>query len=234
MPPKRAVQRYRRHDQSQPGGDPPETVPRWQNTAAPGADINVGRRLRALREERDWSLRELAEKSGLALNTVSLIENAKTSPSVGTLQRLAVALEVPITAFFETNIPTKSIVYMKADQRPRAAFAHGLLEDLGAGIADRAVEPFIVTLEPNMGSGPDAIVHKGYEFVYCLHGRITYAIEEQNYVLEVGDSLLFESHLPHCWRNRDTEPAQAILVLYSTDARDHPTEQHFVPGRALR
>jgi transcriptional regulator with XRE-family HTH domain len=189
--------------------------------------------LRALRDARDWSLRELAEKSHLALNTVSLIENAKTSPSVGTLQQLAAALQVPVTAFFETDVPKKSIVHMKAAERPRAAFAHGLLEDLGAGLADRAVEPFIVTLEPSMGSGPDAIVHTGYEFVYCLNGRVTYTIEEVTYVLEPGDSLLFESRLPHCWRNKDAEPAQAILVLYPSDVRDHPTEQHFAPGGGL-
>ena len=48
------------------------------------------------------------------------------------------------------------------------------------------------------------------------------------YVLNPGDSLLFESHLPHCWRNNETQQAQAILVLYPTDEHDHPTERHFV------
>jgi transcriptional regulator with XRE-family HTH domain len=193
-------------------------------------EIDVGGRLRALREARHWSLRELAEKSRLALNTISLIENAKTSPSVGTLQQLALALQVPITAFFETDTPKKSIVHMTAAHRPRVAFAHGMLEDLGAGLAHRAVEPFVVTLEPNMGSGPHAIVHTGYEFVYCLSGRVTYTIEEATYALEPGDSLLFESRLPHCWRNEGAEPAQAVLVLYPSDVHDHPTEQHFAPG----
>ena len=191
--------------------------------------VNVGRRLRELRAERDLSIRALAEKSGLAINTLSLIENNKTSPSVSTLQQLAVALEVSITAFFETGAPRHSVAHVKANQRTSANFAHGTLEDLGAGLSRRAVEPFIVTLEPNAGSGPNPIVHTGYEFVYCLNGRIMYTIEEHSFMLEPGDSLVFESHLPHRWHNVDTGPSQAILVLYPTDERDRPTERHFAP-----
>ena len=85
----------------------------------------------------------------------------------------------------------------------------------------------MVTLEPHASSGDTPIVHTGFEFVFCLQGRMTYQIDDQSYVLEPGDSLLFESHLPHCWRNDQAQQAQAILVLYPTDARDHPTERHF-------
>jgi transcriptional regulator with XRE-family HTH domain len=189
--------------------------------------VNVGRRLRDLRAERDLSLRALAERSGLNVNTLSLIENGKTSPSVGTLQQIAAALEVPIVAFFETDAPKKSIAYIKAGHRPRAAFAHGILEDLGAGLTNQGVEPFVVTLEPHANSGPHPIVHTGFEFVFCLQGEIAYQIEEHTYALRAGDSLLFESHLPHQWHNPAAQQSQAILVLYPTDARDRPTERHF-------
>jgi transcriptional regulator with XRE-family HTH domain len=209
-------------------------TPLWPFAGLPPLEIDVGSRLRALREERDWSLRELAEKSGLALNTVSLIENAKTSPSVSTLQRLALALSVPITAFFETDIPRNSVVHLTPGRRPRAAFAHGTLEDLGAGLAHRAVEPLVVALEPHTDSGPHTIVHTGYEFVYCLEGRLTYTIGDHAYVLEPGDSLLFESHLPHRWQNDGAQRSRAILVLFPTDVHDRPTERHFVPEGAQK
>jgi quercetin dioxygenase-like cupin family protein len=158
---------------------------------------------------------------------LSLIENAKTSPSVSTLQQIAAALDVPITAFFETDMPKTRIVYTKAGSRPSANFVHGTLSDLGAGMADHSVQPFVITLEPNRGSGPNPIVHTGHEFVYCLSGRITYTIEERTYLLEPGDSLLFESHLPHRWQNVDARQAQTILILYPSDERDRPTERHF-------
>jgi transcriptional regulator with XRE-family HTH domain len=191
-------------------------------------EVNVGRRLRELRNERNLSIRALAERSGLNVNTFSLIENGKSSPSVSTLQQIAAALEVPITAFFETDMPKNSVAHITSHNRPRAAFAHGVLEDLGAGLTNRAVEPFVVTLEPQASSGDNPIVHTGFEFVFCLQGRLTYRIEDHFYILEPGDSLLFESYLPHCWQNNEAQPAQAILVLYPTDTRDHPTERHFI------
>jgi transcriptional regulator with XRE-family HTH domain len=189
--------------------------------------VDVGGRLRELRIERDLSIRALAEKSGLSINTLSLIENSKSSPSVSTLQLIAIALEEPITAFFETEMPKSSIVHIKANSRRRAVFEHGTLEDLGVGLTDRAVEPFVVRLESFAHSGPTPIVHTGYEFVFCLAGRIAYTIEEQTYLLEPGDSLLFESHLPHRWQNFEETSSQFLLVLFPTDARDRPTKQHF-------
>lgn len=190
-------------------------------------DADVGRRLRELRAERDMSLRALAERSGLNVNTLSLIENSKTSPSVGTLQQIATALDTPIVSFFEVGALKNSVAYSKAGHRPRAAFAHGTLEDLGPGMTHRTVEPFVVTLEPYAGSGSHPIVHTGFEFVFCLQGEIAYQVEEHTYVLEAGDSLLFESHLPHQWHNPTAQRSQAILVLCPADARDRPTERHF-------
>jgi transcriptional regulator with XRE-family HTH domain len=196
------------------------------------SEVNVGRALRALRAQRDLSIRVLAGQSGLSVNTLSLIENGKTSPSVATLQQLAFALEVPITAFFENGEPQKRVAYVKADQRRGAAFAHGTLEDLGAGLTERTVEPFVVTIKPSTGSGAQPIVHTGHEFVFCLEGRITYTVEDQTYLLEPGDSLLFESHLPHRWHNVDAVPARMLLVLCPTDVRDQPARHHFVPEGA--
>ncbi|MCL4393286.1 MAG: cupin domain-containing protein [Chloroflexi bacterium] len=191
--------------------------------------VNVGPTLRTLRAKRGLSIRELAEKSGLAVNTLSLIENDKSSPSVATLQQLAVALEVPITSFFANGSPKSRVVYIKACQRVGAAFAHGALEDLGAGMPDNVVEPFVVTMNPNANSGTQPIVHTGHEFVFCLEGRIVYTVDDQTYLLEPEDSLLFESHLPHRWQNVEAAPARAILILCPSDSRDQPTQRHFIP-----
>lgn len=194
---------------------------------AAAAQVNVGNRLRQLREERGLSIRALAEKSGLNVNTLSLIENNKTSPSVSTLQQIANALDVPIVAFFESGTSPTHVVHVKANNRPSTKFTHGTLQDLGAGMRNRWVEPFVVTLAPTAGSGAYPIVHTGREFVFCLQGRIAYTIEEHTYLLEAGDSLLFESRLPHRWQNVDNQPSQALLILCPSDERDRPAEQHF-------
>lgn len=203
-----------------------------QNQAAsnqPVVDLDVGRSLRELRTEHGLSIRSLAEQSGLNVNTLSLIENSKTSPSVSTLQQLASALKVPITAFFEIDTPKNNISYQKAGQRPRAAFAHGTLEDLGSGLTLRGGQPFLVTLEPKSNSGSTPIVHTGLELVFCLEGHLSYTIEEQVYPLDPGDSLLFEAHLPHCWQNTGETASRSLLIMCPSDESDHPTERHFKP-----
>lgn len=190
--------------------------------------VDVGQRLRSLRTEQGLSIRALAEKSCLNVNTLSMIENGKTSPSVATLQQLAFALELPIASFFEQGTPKNKIAYQKTNLRPKAAFAHGMLEDLGAGMVRRGAEPFLVELEPQADSGSDPIVHTGREFVFCLAGRLTYMIEDQEYVLQPGDSLLFEAHLPHRWQNAGAVPSRSLLVLCPSDEDDRPTERHFI------
>jgi transcriptional regulator with XRE-family HTH domain len=196
--------------------------------AQPSTDINVGRRLRELRTEHGLSIRALAEKSGLNVNTLSLIENGKTSPSVSTLQQVAAALKTPITAFFENETPPQMIVYKKADDRQAAAFAHGTLADLGTGFTHPGLEPFVVTLEPQADSGDTPIVHTGLEFVFCLEGCISYEVDGQAFTLDPGDSLLFEAYLPHRWRNAGESPSRSLLLLCPADERDHPDERHFM------
>ena len=189
--------------------------------------IDVGARLRMLRAGAGLSIRALAEVSGLNVNTLSLIENGKTSPSVSTLQQLAGALGVPVTEFFVTEQGTKTIMYQKDGERPRALFEHGSMEDLGAGMSRFGAEPLIVTLEAGADSGKNPIVHTGREFVYCLEGHVAYTVDTETYALEPGDSLLFEAYLPHRWKNADAEPSRVLLVLCPMDERDQPTQRHF-------
>lgn len=191
--------------------------------------VNVGHQLREIRVAHGLSIRSLAEQSGLNVNTLSLIENSRTSPSVSTLQQLAGALEVPITAFFETDIPKSNVSYQKAGQRPIATFANGILEDLGAGLTLHGGQPFLVTLEPNANSGPTPIVHTGIELVFCLGGHLSYMIVEDVYTLDPGDSLIFEAYLPHCWQNTGETPSRSLLIMCPADESDRPMERHFKP-----
>ena len=194
----------------------------------PLSEVNVGYRLRQLRLERGLSIRSLAEQSGLNVNTLSLIENGKTSPSVSTLQQIAAALRTPITVFFDTQAMPQAVVYQKASERQPDEFIQGTLTDLGAGFTSPALEPFIVTLEPDSQPSENPIVHTGFEFVFCLEGQLCYEVNGEKYTLEPGDSLLFEAHLPHRWRNCGTTPSRSLLLLAPADLRDHPDERHFI------
>lgn len=209
---------------------------RWENfpqqssffqAVSPTDEIDVGKRLHDLRVEHGLSIRNLAEISDLAVNTLSLIENGKTSPSVNTLQRLAAALQVPINAFFEVVHEKKQLVYSRASERKPIEIQQTEIEDLGAGLYNWIVQPMIVTLQPEAGSGAAPIVHTGHEIVYCLEGRILYMVDDKSYLLESGDSLMFESHLPHRWENVNQTESKMLLILFPTDMRDRPAQRHF-------
>jgi transcriptional regulator with XRE-family HTH domain len=106
-----------------------------------------------LRQQKNLSLRALASLSGLAINTLSMIENGRTSPSVSTLQVMARALDVPISAFFQQEVIEKKIVHVRSHLRPVVTVDQTRLEHLGKDLAGSAVQPFVVTLEPGSGSG---------------------------------------------------------------------------------
>ena len=99
----------------------------YQNNAE---SVNIGERLRELREARNISMRTLATKSGLSANALSMIERNKASPSVSTLYKLADALGVSITSFFGAATERQQVVYLKSDARTRMSFTRGVFEGL--------------------------------------------------------------------------------------------------------
>ncbi len=192
--------------------------------------VDVGSRLRELRQERNMSMRALARASGLSANALSMIERGRTSPSVSTLYKLATAMDIPITAFFREDPPQQDIVYRKAEERTRVPFMRGLWEGLGGEAFIGRVEPFMLTLESGASSGPFGIVHTGHEFVLCLRGQLEYQVENNRYLLEAGDSLIFAAQLTHRWRNPGKTVTNAMFVLAGFEHDERPSEFHISSG----
>jgi len=193
------------------------------------ASEQVGQQLRTLRKARKLSIRTLAERSGLSVNTLSLIENGKTSPSVATLHQLAQTLNVSITAFFENEHQNKRVVYQRAGERQQIVFPQGRMEKLNNGLPRLGSEPFITKLEPNAASGEKPIIYAGRQFIYCLEGHITYTVNGDAYPLAPGDSLIFDAYIPHSWRNTDPTSSRALLVLCPVDASEEANEHFLLP-----
>jgi len=189
---------------------------------------DVGAQVRALRQQRGLSLRTLAELCDLSPNTISLIERGESSPSVSTLHRLATALSVPITAFFEEHAEPVQVVLTRVAERSCSGNAHVLLESLGTGLEEQCLEPFVVTMKPGADSGQQIMVHTGQEMVYCLQGEVEYEVTDQSYRLAAGDTLLFEARLAHRWRNTAEMPA-TFLMVFCTGGKESPVEQHMQP-----
>jgi transcriptional regulator with XRE-family HTH domain len=185
----------------------------------------VGRRVKLLREQRGLSLRTLAEKSGLSINAVSLIEHGQSSPTVASLHRLAAALEVRIVDFFGSEEEAK-VVFVRADQGGRTQTPGALVESLGTGLAAQRIQPFLVTLQPGAGRGAEPIDHAGQELVFGLEGRLDYTVNGHTYSLDKGDALLFDASLPHFWRNSGQSSARFLLVLEAPEGHGAPLLPH--------
>jgi transcriptional regulator with XRE-family HTH domain len=192
--------------------------------------VNVGERLRELREARNISMRTLASRSGLSANALSMIERGKASPSVSTLYKLADALGVSITAFFATDIERKQVVFLKADERPHVGFSRGVFEGLGGEQFVGRVEPFVLSLENSANSGSRSITHTGHEFVFCLRGELEYQVERQVFHLMPGDSLLFAAHLKHKWKNPGKNVASAIIIISGFEEGEELHAMHWKKG----
>ena len=193
--------------------------------------VNVGERLRELREARNISMRALAARSGLSANALSMIERGKASPSVSTLYKLADALGVSITSFFASETERKQVVFLKSDARTRMSFTRGVFEGLGGEQFVGRVEPFMLTLENSSNSGPRTMSHTGHEFVFCLRGELEYQVERQIYLLEPGDSLLFAAHLKHKWRNPGRNVATAIIIISGFEEGEELHAMHWKKGK---
>ena len=177
--------------------------------------IDVGMNIRIIRETKGYSLRKLAALSGLSPNAISLTERGINSPTVSSLHRLALALEVPITDFFKDK-GKKVAVLARKDQGLRF-YSHGLeMESLGSGISQQQLEPFRVKIFPQAGNLDDPISHAGQEFVHCLEGEIEYWVGNQQYRLQTGDSLLFDATEAHKWHNPTQIPVTLLLILQTS------------------
>ena len=174
----------------------------------------ASQKLKAFRKMRGLSMRDLAAASELSVNTISLIERGKISPTITTMHKLATALEIGIAEFFAEE-SGKNVIYMKRDQRRPIRSGMAMIGSLGSGLNNQTMEPLLVTLAPGAGSGSRPMTHLGHEFAFCLEGRIIYEIKGEQYLLEPGDSLFFEAYLPHLWFNGQAAPSQAIVVAQS-------------------
>jgi transcriptional regulator with XRE-family HTH domain len=189
---------------------------------------DIGSKVRELREQRNLSLRALADMCDISPNTVSLIERGLSSPGVDTLLRLAAGLQVPIASFFETGEPPARLLVTPSTERMKTSSPGMTIEHLGSGLADHALASFLITLEGGIHTNTTPIEHPGAEWAYCLKGLVAYEIDGTEYRLKPGDTLLFDASLPHRWRNPGSLQAQMLLILDAGGHDDVTVEQHLV------
>lgn len=161
----------------------------------------LGHQIRTLRRERDLSVADLGSAAGISLGMVSKIENGAISPSLSSINAIARALNVPITTLFSAFEERRDCSHVKRGQgvviERRGTKVGHIYELLGAGIGGEvALEPYLITLE-NEAEAYTSFRHSGTEFIYMLSGEVIYHHAGEEYHLQPGDSLLFDSNGLH-------------------------------------
>lgn len=166
-------------------------------------EIAIGHEVRAYRKKLGITGADLAAATGISLGMLSKIENGNTSPSLTTLQSLARALGVPLSAFFKRFEEVRNAVFVKAGEGveierrgTRAGHQYNLLGHINSSTPGVQVEPYLITLTADSDVFP-AFQHQGMEFIYMLEGEVKYRHGEQLYLMRPGDSLFFDADARH-------------------------------------
>lgn len=188
-------------------------------------DLNLGQKIKNLRQRKGSSLQQVAEKAGLSEPLLSQIESEVVAPPVATLLKISKALGVNIGYFFQDQETEKHAVIVPRNERKKVfrrihedpSKVGYYYESLAYPKADKHMEPFHVTFEPKGKEDLLFFTHKGEEFIYILDGQLEFNYENETYSLGVGDSLYFDSSIPHAFRAIGKKPATAIDVIYASE-----------------
>lgn len=188
-------------------------MPRRQSDKVLIEKLNLGGRIRDLRIQKNMTLNELAEKTGFSVALLSQIENNVVSPPISTLWRIAEALDVKIYYFFQ-DAPIEGVVVRGGMGKPtarRETYPNLSFYSLAFGFTNRKMDPYIVVFDNDeVDKIPHA--HEGEEFIYVLEGNVTIKLGSEIINLSAGDSIYYDSRVPHCVEGKRGTKFLAVVI----------------------
>ena len=176
-------------------------------------ELQLGTRIRALRQARRLTLRDVADRAGVTESFLSQVERDVTSPSIATVHRIARALGLSIAQLFAEDADTGRVVRREARRRVAYPGLRSVDEFLTSNMAGR-LQVIMSTIEPGGGTGEEPYTHDSdEEVVVVLAGVLDLWVADEHYVLREGDAITFPSRLPHWNANHGEDPVQVIFCL---------------------
>lgn len=186
-------------------------------------NIKFAEKIKEIRNSQNMSIEELAEKSNVNLEVLKDMENGKIVPSLTPLTKLAKALGVRLGTFLD-DAPQNGPIIVKNGKSKNVIYFSGR-EDitnstdlefhaLGAGKIDRHIEPFIIDVY-SKEEDYQLSSHEGEEFIYVLEGEIEIEYGKNKHVISKGDSILYDSIVPHHLHSYHKQTAKILAVLYT-------------------
>ncbi len=173
---------------------------------------DVGQKLRAAREQRGVSQRELARIVGVSNGTISQIENDQTDPSFSLIMKILEGLEITITSFFQEREQCQQRVFFKPEDMIDVGSGNIQYLQLGANSSGRKLQFMREVYPAGASSGPKMLMHVGEEAGMVIKGKLEVQVGEQIRNLGPGESYYFDSTIPHKFRNRKSEPCELITA----------------------
>ena len=177
--------------------------------------IRLGRQIRHWRLVKGLTLRDMADLVGCSESLLSKIENDRTTPSLSTLHKIAVALGLSISDIFGsgesetvTRANERNVLLVDSDESVGDRMR---LEQLVPAKKGRLLQADMYVIPPGGGSNGE-IQHSGEEFGFVMEGSFHLTIENMSYALEAGDSFVFRSELTHSFANNGHTVARVLWV----------------------
>lgn len=181
--------------------------------------LQISNRIKDRRREKNITVQELSVRANVSKGLISQIENSRTIPSLVVLIDIIKALEIDLNSFFKD-------IRDKEDQSPviikrKTEYDHFEKEHAEGfhyqriftqSITHSTVDIVILELEPN--ALRPLVQTEAYEYKYVLEGKVEYQFNEEKYVLNEGDSMLFDGRIAHTPRNLGKKTARMLVVYF--------------------
>jgi len=193
-------------------------------------DNTTGSKIRQIREQRDITVDQLAELSQVGSQLIHQLEDGLLAPSLAPLMKIARSLGVRLGTFLD-DAPQSGPVVVSGGHSEKVLRFSGDREasdrnsldffSLAAEKKDRHMEPFLITVRPGEPTAPgdtknlNLSEHEGEEFIYVLEGTITVHYGKETYELAAGDSIYYDSVVPHYVHNTGEKKSRILAVIYA-------------------
>lgn len=177
----------------------------------------IGAKVRALRLRKKMGLVELGQHTGLSAAMLSKLERGKLFPTLPTLLRIALVFGVGLEYFFADEKRRAFGIVRRAErkrfpERPDGRDVAFHFEPLDFNAVERKLNAYYASFEPLAANKARTHHHAGVEFLTLLHGKLALRVGEEEHLLEVGDSIYFDSSQPHAYRSAGQAPCDAVVV----------------------
>jgi transcriptional regulator with XRE-family HTH domain len=173
----------------------------------------LGERIRHYRTLKKITGKELARRVGVSRSLISQIEQDTANPSIDTLRKITQALEIPIVLLFEEVNPPNGFVVTKNKRKMLKVPESSLVYELLTPDLNRKIEFLWIEIEPGKQIEPVAFAHEGEECAVVLEGQLFFRINGQEYYLNPGDSISFDSSQPHSIANLGSEKVVLVTAI---------------------